>query len=435
MKKIFIWGAGAIGKRILTHLDEDWEVIFVDSKKASISSCYCGKEVISIDRYLKEYSSEPILVAHLQEEESVELLKQNHISNYFIHCDLPGEFKEPYTRNYLKEYVIHYLQNRTDYILYGLDLYSIIIDSWIYKQFGIHPYILLQEDISSEFVEIILQKYEGLNLISNIQQTEGKREICICLDSFSKLMEVQPFCNFELSDLFDCSDKIAQYHNPEIKKFHGLFQGKRCFIIATGPSLKIEDLNVLKEKGELCISMNSIFHAFEQTDWRPDYYVAADCREINADKDLIDRWLVKGKFISDTSKEFWEAPHEENVYRYHQHYAYYFQKLPKFSEDFSSKSYAGCTVTYTCLQLAAYMGFKEIYLLGVDFSYGGQKKNMVYTHFHKEENLEATGYVNQVALAYESARQYADSHGIKIYNATRGGKLEIFERVDFDSLF
>ena len=38
-------------------------------------------------------------------------------------------------------------------------------------------------------------------------------------------------------------------------------------------------------------------------------------------------------------------------------------------------------------------------------------------------------------LAYQAAREYADRHGIKIYNATRGGKLEVFERVDFDSLF
>ena len=37
--------------------------------------------------------------------------------------------------------------------------------------------------------------------------------------------------------------------------------------------------------------------------------------------------------------------------------------------------------------------------------------------------------------AYEAFRRYADENGIKVKNATRGGKLEIFERVDFDSLF
>ena len=89
------------------------------------------------------------------------------------------------------------------------------------------------------------------------------------------------------------------------------------------------------------------------------------------------------------------------------------------------------------MQLAAYMGVKEIYLLGVDFTYGGQEKNVEYTHFYGTDKSgnASIGYVKHVALAYQSAKEYADSHGIKIYNATRGGKLEIFERVDFDSLF
>lgn len=37
--------------------------------------------------------------------------------------------------------------------------------------------------------------------------------------------------------------------------------------------------------------------------------------------------------------------------------------------------------------------------------------------------------------AYKSARLYAENHGIKIYNATRGGELEVFERVNFDDIF
>ena len=36
--------------------------------------------------------------------------------------------------------------------------------------------------------------------------------------------------------------------------------------------------------------------------------------------------------------------------------------------------------------------------------------------------------------AYMAAHQYADSHGIKIYNATRGGELEVFERVELDGM-
>lgn len=71
----------------------------------------------------------------------------------------------------------------------------------------------------------------------------------------------------------------------------------------------------------------------------------------------------------------------------------------------------------------------------MDFSYGGQDRDTRYGHFYKEEKLVSVGYEKQVHLAYLSAKKYAEEHGIKIYNATRGGKLEVFERVDFDSLF
>ena len=181
--------------------------------------------------------------------------------------------------------------------------------------------------------------------------------------------------------------------------------------------------------------MNSIFNLFDNTDWGQYFYVMSDHRGFELYKGMLDSLPVNHIFLSDNSDVFWSFEHKENIYCHHHHYEYYFNRLPKFSDDFSKKSYAGATVTYNCMQLAAYMGFKEIYLLGVDFSYGGQTKNETYAHFYKEEKTTSMGFVNQVTLAYQSAKQYANQHGFKIYNATRGGKLEIFERVDFDDLF
>ena len=76
------------------------------------------------------------------------------------------------------------------------------------------------------------------------------------------------------------------------------------------------------------------------------------------------------------------------------------------------------------------MGFKEIYLVGVDCNYSTQKQHFIdygkRIEHHPERNM---------IDAYKVARQYAESHEIKIFNATRGGKLEVFERINFDSLF
>lgn len=434
VKKLFIWGAGEIGKRILKHLGKNWEVTFVDSNKKLAGSYFEEREVIGIEEYIEKYNDEFILVAHLQENESIQFLKKSSIVNYFIHCDLPGEFKEPFVRDSLKEYILGYFKGKTHYILYGLGLYSIIIDDWLYEVFGVHPYILVQKNISQEALCKIKKKYKGLMLINNIKQLDVK-EVCVCTDNYNEIKKNNIFSEYCLTDVFDCTDRIKSYHNVAIERFHNIHKGERGFIVATGPSLSIEDLNVLKENKEVCISMNSIFYLFDKTDWRPDYYVMSDHRGFDLYKGMLDNLPVNNIFLSDNSDVFWNFEHKENIYCHHHHYEYYFNRLPKFSDDFSKRTYTGSTVTYNCMQLAAYMGFKEIYLLGVDFSYGGQKKNETYAHFYKEEKTTSVGFVDQVTLAYQSAKQYADLHGFKIYNATRGGKLEIFERVDFDNIF
>jgi len=85
------------------------------------------------------------------------------------------------------------------------------------------------------------------------------------------------------------------------------------------------------------------------------------------------------------------------------------------------------------LQLAAYMGFTEIYLLGTDCQQYDDDEKMHFTSDYSV--VKSILNLNKIISAYEVAKEYAEAHGIKIYNATRGGSLEVFQRVDFDSLF
>lgn len=125
-----------------------------------------------------------------------------------------------------------------------------------------------------------------------------------------------------------------------------------------------------------------------------------------------------------------------------------------FSDDISKFVYDGGTVTYVSLQCAVYMGFKEIVLLGVDHSFAREQtkegkiklNSNVKNHFqdYQTEEFWGNGQKDEEAVvfpldfateAFAEAKRYAEEHGVKILNATRGGKLEVFERVDFDSLF
>ena len=234
-------------------------------------------------------------------------------------------------------------------------------------------------------------------------------------------------CNFEKKRRM-AGENDARY--MKLRQYENIHAGKRCFVIATGPSLTIDDLE--KTRDEYTFSMNSIIKIFDKTSWRPTYYGIQDRNVYDIFKDDPTFNSLKGKFVADLVAYEFDVPQNSVIYPLDMlDHMYY--KLAEFKTVFSDNAYGmvydGATITYSILQLAVYMGFNEIYLLGCDCDFSGSKQHFV------DYGKSVTVQEDNLIKAYMVARQYADTHGIKIYNATRGGKLEVFERVDFDSLF
>lgn len=213
----------------------------------------------------------------------------------------------------------------------------------------------------------------------------------------------------------------------------------RCFIIGNGPSLKVEDLNKLID--EDTFAANEIYKIFADTKWRPTYYLVKDRYSKSSGKD-IDRLQVKNIFVGDYYLRYHEIKRKD-IICIHEHYALDEKNIP-FSDNLKKCFYSASTVTYGLMQIAAYLEYKEIYLLGFDHNYSfefDEKGNVVKTdtdnaHFFKDEIPEdIIANVYGMTRAYESFRYYSEKKGIFVKNATRGGKLEVFHRVDFDSLF
>lgn len=241
--------------------------------------------------------------------------------------------------------------------------------------------------------------------------------------------------------------KVRDYENTIDAKFFRSLKdskkGKRCFVIGNGPSLTSSDLNKLTN--EDTFAFNRINFMFDKTDWRPTYYmcVDADVLEMNSDDicNLNLPCIMIGRKLRDNLDERFHiicdyAPFTVNKWNY---------SKPFVSEDVS-KYFCSCyTVTFEALQLAIYMGYTEIYLLGVDHNYSVKvdskghvtRDNSIKDYFeglYKTDitmmNYEAT------TAAFQAVHEYCQRTGkAKVYNATRGGKLEVFERVNYDSLF
>lgn len=222
-----------------------------------------------------------------------------------------------------------------------------------------------------------------------------------------------------------------------MKKIHNIYDKKRCFIIGNGPSLSVEDLESLK--GEICFSSHRIYKIFNLTKWRPQFYCAQDYKLINQSYKDINNIDCDTKFICVLKNVKYK--NLKKCYLVELNGEEFYPKLPKFSDDISKCVYEGYTVTYALLQIAIYMGFKEIYLLGVDHSYsvdldceGKIVKNDIKDHFSAEDIITSIPQTYKSTLAYKAAKEYAEKNDIKIYNATRGGQLEIFERVNFNKI-
>jgi FkbH-like protein len=231
--------------------------------------------------------------------------------------------------------------------------------------------------------------------------------------------------------------------NPKLlKQFRGKHRNERCFIIGNGPSLTVEDLEKLGN--EVTFASNRIFYIFPQTEWRPTYYMCHDFMLLKSIYKDVQRVESQASFFPINMKWLFDIDIKKGIKFLHKTDEFC-PAPPKFSNDISKGIYEGATVTYAAIQLAAYMGFKEIYLLGVDFSYskcidvdGKPFRN------HNIDNYFVSGKASKNInlpnlqksyLAYKSARHYAKINNIKIYNATRGGNLDIFPRINIDDLF
>lgn len=236
-------------------------------------------------------------------------------------------------------------------------------------------------------------------------------------------------------------------YGKKIEEFKNAYQGKRCFFVGNGPSLKAEDLTLLHQNDEITFAFNRIYNIFEKTPWRPTFYISQDEKMLKGCLENVNNMEMNFKFIP-IQMDWYYNLKVKNVVSFNI-VAQDVDNPEKFlfTDDAAKCIYNSSTGMYTAAQLAAYMGFKEIYFIGVDhhFQISMNNKgeivvdNTVKDYFSDKYNEDKKDlYIpntEKSTLTYIAMKKHCEARNIAVYNATRGGKLEVFPRVDFDKLF
>jgi hypothetical protein len=214
-------------------------------------------------------------------------------------------------------------------------------------------------------------------------------------------------------------------------------KGERCFIIGNGPSLKQTDLSRLKN--EKTIGMNRFYLMFPELGFKTSYYVSINdlvVEQCAADLQTLDI----PTFISWRGRQ-WVQPRDDLYYLYTTYTG------ARFAKDIRGRLWEGATVTYVSMQIAFFLGFQQVVLIGVDHSFSTQgKPNSTVVSQGDDPNHFAANYfgkgfrwqlpdLDTSEQGYIRAREAYKESGREIIDATVGGKLMVYPKVDYESLF
>jgi len=219
----------------------------------------------------------------------------------------------------------------------------------------------------------------------------------------------------------------------ELKNKHS---GQRAVIICNGPSLKRTDMSLVRTETSFC--MNRSYVMFEEWGFVPSYFSLTNKLVLQQFTDDI-RALHMPKF---TDFAFRELLRPEDG-------AVYFRLPPRLADTFEGDLRrpisSGGTVTFATLQIAFFLGFHDIIIIGMDHRFKAQgvpsaaevRQNEVdddHAHpnyFPKGMKWELPDLVRS-ELAYQQAREQYESAGRRIIDATLDGACAVFEKMSLE---
>lgn len=231
---------------------------------------------------------------------------------------------------------------------------------------------------------------------------------------------------------------VKRLYNKRLSLLNGRHAGESVILVANGPSLNLMDLSFLKHN--VTIGMNKIFLGFRKFHFYPRYYVAVNNKVISQSADEIKK-INAVKFIGNRGNQ---GLLNEDALTYLINTQ---APTARFCTDITECVHEGWTVTHAALQIAFYLGFSTVYIIGMDHHYtysGSPNESQILTgedpnHFSGEYFGHGQEWDNpdlkNSEESYRIAREIYERNGRRIIDATLNGACDVFEKQDYKVLF
>ena len=221
-------------------------------------------------------------------------------------------------------------------------------------------------------------------------------------------------------------DPLYRLTKKKLDWLHNLHRGERCFLLAPGPSLNKSNLDLLK--AEHIIGINGMFakrnldfmyFVVETNLFVRDYF----SEYINLNCPVFYAGTAGIKYFS----RLWKY-HSDNIIPLKIR-GYY-----EASDNLWKGTYTDGTAMNTALQVIYHLGYDEVYILGADCHYENLTSHFDGSKSHVKDKITMFNDWSTVFEMYEKNRIMFNKNHRQICNATVGGKLEVFPRVNLEDI-
>ena len=242
----------------------------------------------------------------------------------------------------------------------------------------------------------------------------------------------------------DAASLPNKANNAKLQALKDCHKGRRAIVVGNGPSLLAVDLEKLKN--EITFASNKIYMVFEETSWRPTYLTVTDTVVAQNNIEYLRNSKLCKIFGHGTFQYFKGA--QDIIFGNPPASA-----VNPLDWNIVGGVSTGHSVIYWDLEMAFWMGIREVYAIGLDFSFEvnsrrtGQKAmgNDVLVaagevnHFHPDYRpVGETWTMPQLDKMREDFKFALDkfrTDGGIIYNASRKTELKVWPLVNFDAVF